>query len=227
MITAYMQGGCLEKALSLFLDMNRSRVYASEVTFTNVLGSCGAMLALCLSRLVHGLIVEYGFVANVILESSIVDVYEKCQVIKDGRRMFDEIKHPITVSWNVIVRRYLEMDDEKNVVFMFFQIFQTVVRPFNFTFYNALNVCSSIFALKEGKQIHGVAIKISLEDDEVVSSPLMDMYIKCGKLENAQRVFEQLGSKDLISWTSIVSGYATSGKTREAKKLFDQMPNAM
>lgn len=227
MITAYMQGGCLEKGLSLFSDMNRSVVYASEVTFASVLGSYGAVLAHCLSRLVHGLLVKYGFVANVILESSIVDVYEKCQVIKDGQRMFDEIKNPNTVSWNVIVRRYLEMDDGKNVVFMFFQIFQTAVRPFNFTFCNALNACSSIFALKEGKQIHGVAIKIGLEDDEVVSSPLMDMYIKCGKLENAHRVFEQLGSKDFISWTLIVSGYATSGKTREAKKLFDQTLDAM
>ncbi|KAL4596040.1 hypothetical protein ACB092_12G135200, partial [Castanea dentata] len=156
MITASMQGGCPEKALSLFSDMNRSGVYVSEVTFTSVLGSCGAVLALCLSRLVHGLIAKYGFVANVILESSVVDVFEKCQVIKDGRRMFDEIKNPITVSWNVIVRWYLMMD----AVFMFFQIFQTAVRPFNFTFCNALNACSSIFALKEGKQIHGVAIKM-------------------------------------------------------------------
>ena len=82
MITAYMQGCCLEKALSLFSDMNRSVVYASEVTFASVLGSYGAVLAHCLSRLVHGLLVKYGFVANVILESSIVDVYEKCQVIK-------------------------------------------------------------------------------------------------------------------------------------------------
>ena len=55
----------------------------------------------------------------------------------------------------------------------------------------------------------------------------MDMYIKCGELENAHRVFEQLSSKDLISWTSIVSRYAISGKTREAKKLFDQMLDAM
>uniref|UniRef100_A0A7N2LJ42 Pentatricopeptide repeat-containing protein n=1 Tax=Quercus lobata TaxID=97700 RepID=A0A7N2LJ42_QUELO len=160
-------GGYPEKALSLFLDMNRSGVYASEVTFASVLGSCGAMLALCLWRQVHGLIVKYGFVGNVILESSLVDVYGKCQVIKDGQKMFDEIKNPIAVSWNVIVRRYLEMDDGTKVGFMFFKMFQTAVRPFNFTFSNALIACSSIFALKEGKQIHGVAIKMGFEDDEL------------------------------------------------------------
>ncbi|KAK4595002.1 hypothetical protein RGQ29_018654 [Quercus rubra] len=201
MITAYTQGGYPEKALSLFSNMNRSGVYVSEVTFANVLGSCG----------VHGLIMKYGFVGNVILESSLVDVYGKCQVIKDGQIMFDEIKNPTAVPWNVIVRRYLEMDDRKKVVFMFFQMFQTTIRPFNFTFSNALLACSSISALKEGRQIHGVAIKIGLEDDEVVSNPIMDMHIKCGELENAHR-------------TSIVSGYAISGKTREARELFKQMP---
>ena len=224
MITAYAQGGFPEKALLMFSDMNRSGVYASEVTFASVLGSCGALLALCLSRQVHGLIVKYGFCGNVILESSLVDVYGKCQVINDAQRMFNEIKNPTAVSWNVIVRRYLEMGDGKQAVFMFFQMFPAAVRPFNFTFSNALIACSSICALKEGMQIHGVAIKMGLEDDEVVSSPLIDMYIKCGKLENARGVFEQLGSKDLVSWTSIVSGYATSGKTREARELFDQMP---
>ena len=59
-------------------------------------------------------------------------------------------------------------------------MFQTTIRPFNFTFSNALIACSSISELKEGKQLHGVAINMGLEDDEVVSNPLMDMYIKCG-----------------------------------------------
>ena len=94
--------------------------------------------------------------------------------------MFGENKNPTIVSWNMIVRWYLEMGDGKNVFFMFFQMFQTTIRPFNFTFSNALIAYSSISELKEGKQLHGVAINMGLEDDEVVSNPLMDMYIKCG-----------------------------------------------
>ena len=41
MIMAYTQGGYLEKTVSFFSNMNRSGVYASEVTFASVLGSCG------------------------------------------------------------------------------------------------------------------------------------------------------------------------------------------
>ncbi|KAB1220896.1 hypothetical protein CJ030_MR3G022608 [Morella rubra] len=106
---------------------------------------------------------------------------------------------------------------------MFFQMFPAAVRPLNFTYSNALIACSRISALKEGMQIHGVSIKVGFEDDQVVTSSLIDMYVKCGKLQNAWGVFEQPGSKDLISWTSIVSGYAMSGKTVKARELFDQM----
>ncbi|KAK9271316.1 hypothetical protein L1049_026906 [Liquidambar formosana] len=224
MITAYAQGGCPEKALLLFFQMNSSGVYANEITFASALGSCAAILALFLSRQIHGLIVKYGFYGNVILGSSLVDVYGKCWVMSDARRMFDEIQNPNAVSWNVIVRRYLEMGDEKEAVIMFFKIIGENTTPLNFTFSNALIACSSISALNEGIQIHGVAVRIGFEEDEVVSNSLIDMYVKCGKLESAHRIFDQLGSKNVISWTSIVSGYAMSGRTGEARKLFDEMP---
>ncbi|KAJ9675093.1 hypothetical protein PVL29_024156 [Vitis rotundifolia] len=224
MITAYAQGGCAEKALWLFLRMNRLGICANEITFASVLGSCATVLALFLSKQIHGLIVKYGFCWNVILGSSLVDIYGKCRVMSDARRMFDEIENPNAISWNVIVRRYLEMGNEKEAVVMFFKMIRANIRPLNFTFSNALIACSGISALQEGIQIHGVAIRIGYDEHEVVSSSLIDMYAKCGDLESACGIFELPSSKNLISWTSIVSGHATSGRTREARELFDEMP---
>ncbi|KAJ7942695.1 putative Pentatricopeptide repeat-containing protein [Quillaja saponaria] len=223
-ITAYTQRGFPDKALSLFVCMYRSGVYANEITFASILGSCAAVLDLDLSRQLHGLIEKYGFQRNIILGSSLVDVYGKCGILSDARKMFHEIQCPNAISWNVIVRRYLEMGDGKEAIFLFFQMLSTDIRPLHFTFSNALVACSSIPALEEGMQIHVVATKISYLEYQLVSSSLIDMYTKCGKLDDAFRIFDQLGSKDLVSWTSIVSGYALSGKTWEARKLFDEMP---
>lgn len=224
MIKAYIQCRSAEKALGLFKDMNKEGVFANEITFANVLGLCGDVLALCLSRQIHGLIVKYGFHGNVILGSSLVDVYGKCMAMSEARRMFDEVENPNDVTWNVIVRRYLEVGDEKSAVIMFFKMFHTDVRPLSFTFSNALVACSGMCALKEGMQIHGVSIKVNFEKDEVVSSSLTDMYVKCGKIESARWIFDQPGSRDLISWTSIVSAYAMSGRMKEARELFNEMP---
>ncbi|CAI8598486.1 unnamed protein product [Vicia faba] len=85
-------------------------------------------------------------------------------------------------------------------------------------------ILRSMHVLEEGMQIHGVVVKWGLREDNVISSSLIDMYVKCGELENGSQVFYQLVSKDLVSWTCIVSGYAMRGKTWDARRLFDQMP---
>ncbi|CDP11975.1 unnamed protein product [Coffea canephora] len=224
MITAYSHNGCPGKALDLFSHMHKSGIYASEVTFSSVFGSCASVLALWLAKQVHGLIVKYGFCGNVILESSLVHVYGKCGMMSESRRMFDEIENPNSVSWNVIVRRYLEMKEGEQAVLMFSKMVRVKVRPLNHTVSNALVACSSIHGLKEGVQIHGYAIKINLEVDEIVSSSLIDMYAKCGDMESASLMFKLPSSKNLIAWTAMVSGYGMSGKIREARELFDEMP---
>lgn len=225
LITAYSQLGFPKEAFSLFLRMTRSGIYPTEVTFAGVLASCAAASGLVLSKQVHGMVTKFGFCGNVILGSSLVDVYAKCGVMVDAHRMFHEIPRPNAVTWNVIVRRYLDAGDAKEAVFMFSRMFSTaVVRPMNFTFSNALVACSSLCGLWEGMQIHGVVVKLGLHEDNVVSSSLLKMYVKCGKLEDGFQVFDQLGFRDLVCWTSIVSAYAMSGKTLEARKLFDEMP---
>ncbi|KAL6952835.1 hypothetical protein U1Q18_046833, partial [Sarracenia purpurea var. burkii] len=168
MITAYVQCGCADKALGLFSRMNRLGVYANEITFAG--GSRVCVLQFwrfffCLGKFTH-LLWKFGFSGNVILESSLVDVYGKCRVMSDARRMFDEIRNPNAVSWNVIVRRYLEMGQEREALFMFFEMIRVNVKPLCFTVSNSLIACSKISAVKEGIQIHGVAIKTNIVEDE-------------------------------------------------------------
>lgn len=224
MITAYARSGHAEEVLDLFLVMNRSGVSPNEITFASVLGSCAAVLALFVSRQIHGLVVKLGLSGNMILGSSLVDVYGKCRAMSDTRRMFDEIENPNAVSWNVIVRRYLEAGDEKEAVFMFSEMIRQNAKPLTFTVSNALIACSNVSALKEGIQIHAYSIKVNMGEDEVVLSSFIDMYAKCGDLESAHKIFDKPSSKNLINWTSMVSGYAMKGRIREARELFNEMP---
>nr|GMD91052.1 pentatricopeptide repeat-containing protein At3g26540 [Ipomoea batatas] len=224
MITAYSQNGYAERGLEMFLCMRKSGVSASEITFASVLVSCASLLNVWILRQVHALIVKFGFSGNVILETSLVDAYGKCQEMDDARRMFDEIENPNNVSWNVIIRRYLDMDAGKDVVSLFSELVRANVVPLTFTVSNALVACLTIGALTEGLQIHGFSIKINAEMDKVVSNSLIDLYRKCGDLVSARRIFDLICSKDLIHWTSMVSGYAMDGKTREARDLFNEMP---
>ncbi|MQL92993.1 hypothetical protein Taro_025646 [Colocasia esculenta] len=224
MIVAYAQAGHASEAVSLFLSMNNAGVYANGITFACVLSSCGDVLALFLAMQIHSLILKHGFGHNVILGSSLVDVYGKCHLIGDARKMFDEIESPNPVSWNVMVRRYLEAGNEVEALCIFFRMIREGFRPLNFTFSNVLTACCYMMAHVEGRQVHGIAVKIAFETDQVVSTSLVEMYAKCGLLHEACQVYDQCGPRNVVTQTSILSGYTKHGRTDEAEVLFDKMP---
>ncbi|RWV93770.1 hypothetical protein GW17_00043748 [Ensete ventricosum] len=224
MIAAYRCSDCPVEALSLFSTMNRSGIRAKDVTLASVLGCCGDLAALLLARQIHCLVLKYGYFPNVILDTSVVDVYGKCLAMDDAKKMFDSIIDPNAVSWNVIVRRYLDAGRAREALLMFFRMIREGVKPLSFTVSNALIACSDTLALKEGHQIHSTATKVGFEGDNIVGSSLMEMYAKCGVVQDARQLFDQLPSKDVVSWTSMVSGYASCGRIDDAEKLFDEMP---
>lgn len=225
LISAYAHNGFAEEALGVFLDMKKEGFSWNEISFASVLGCCGSLLEIYFAKGIHGLILKYGFCGNVIIGSSIVDVYGKGGFLSDARRMFDELCNPNEVSWNVIIRRHYDMGEERMAVLLFFEMIRrNDVMPLSFTAANCLRACSKISAINEGMQIHGFAIKTNLVDSLVVSGSLIDMYAKHGDLETAHSVFNLPKARDLINWTSIVTAYAANGRTEEARKLFNEMP---
>ncbi|KAG0485202.1 hypothetical protein HPP92_009281 [Vanilla planifolia] len=224
-ISAYARCGCPTDATELFARMHGSGILPKDVTFASVLGSCAHLLALTLARQVHGLILKFGFCVNVILSTSLVDVYGKCQInMDDAQKMFDEIPEPNPVSWNVIVRRYLDLGERMKAACMFLKMIRMGVRPLSFTYSSALVACSDISLVLMGCQIHGNLVKSGFERDYIIETSLMEMYAKSGLLEDALRIFNCCSSRDVVSWTSMVSGYASCGRISEAEMLFEEMP---
>ena len=223
MIVAYSREGRPGDVTSFFSNMNSSGILANEITFAVVLSSCGDTLQLFLGRQIHGLNVKRGFLGNVILESSLVDVYGKCFVIEDARRVFEEIKFKNLVSWNVIVRRYLEARKGSEALAMFSRMIREGFRPLNFTFSNALIACCEINGEREGQQVHAVAVKSAVGEDGVISASLLQMYAKCGLLEDACLIFNLQGPRNVFTETSLVSECARQGRIRDAEELFDKM----
>jgi pentatricopeptide repeat protein len=86
-----------------------------------------------------------------------------------------------------------------------------------------LNACASIVALEEGRCAHEQIIECGWDSDVFVGSSLVDMYAKCGSMQDAQTVFNKMPSHDVISWNAILGGCAMHGHGNEALKLFEQM----
>jgi len=77
--------------------------------------------------------------------------------------------------------------------------------------------------VRRGREIHGYAVVIRVEDDIYVRSALVDMYAKCGFISEASMLFYMMPERNTVTWNSMIFGYANHGYCDEAIELFDQM----
>ena len=96
--------------------------------------------------------------------------------------------------------------------------------PDAITFICILKACGSMGAIDKGKQIHDeVVSRKLLEKNVVLGTALVDMYARCGMLEKARKVLEELHLRDVIAWSALIAGYAQQGQGHEALKCLKHM----
>ena len=74
-----------------------------------------------------------------------------------------------------------------------------------------------------GKKIHSQINESGIEWNIEMKTSLLNMYSKCGSIDDARSIFDNMESKDIISWNAMISGYGQNGNSKEAIELFQQM----
>jgi pentatricopeptide repeat protein len=92
--------------------------------------------------------------------------------------------------------------------------------PNKFTFFPVLNACASLRALEEGRCALKQIIQSGWDSDAFVGNSLVDMYAKCGSMEDAQRVFNNMQLHDVVTWTTMILGHMKCGQGQKALELF-------
>lgn len=196
-------------------------------TFPFVFKACGDVLSFNLGASIHASVFRSGFDNNVFVCNAVVSMYGKCNAIVHARKVFDEMCQRGVcdlVSWNSIVSAYSRCCVQEIAVSLFREM--TVgcgMRPDAVSVVNVLPVCGYLRLGFHGKQVHGFGIRTGLVDDVFVGNALVDMYAKCGKMEDASKVFERMGFKDVVSWNAMVTGYSQNGRFEDAVSLFGKM----
>jgi pentatricopeptide repeat protein len=130
---------------------------------------------------------------------------------------------PNVVTWNGIISFSAQNGHSEEALKLFREMHLTDVRPSSVTIACILSVCSHLAVLEQGKMIHDYMIRWGYQADILVENALIDMYAKCGCLEDARRVFDKMPQKDVISWNTMIVGYAQNGQGGEALNLFHEM----
>eukprot|EP01018_Ginkgo_biloba_P033346 Gb_20187 [translate_table: standard] len=145
------------------------------------------------------------------------------EALKLFRLMQMEGVEPNVVSWTTMIAGYAQNKYGNEALKLFCGMQLAGVKPNLLTIASVLTACADSAALQQGKEIHGYTIRSGFELDEVVGSALVGMYTKCECLEDGRRVFDNISQKDMVSWTTMIAGYAQNGNGNQALKLFCEM----
>lgn len=97
------------------------------------------------------------------------------------------------------------------------------LEPDHFVFASVVKACSSLGAIRQGKQVHARFLLSPFCEDDIVKSSLVDMYAKCGLPDDARAVFDSISKTSVVSWTALISGYARSGRKSDAFEMFEKL----
>eukprot|EP00250_Pteridium_aquilinum_P017302 c23559_g1_i1 orf=795-3455(-) len=221
LITGNVHNGHFQEALCLFKQMQTEHVEPNQVTLLAALKACSSISSFTVGEEVHALIIELGLDQSISLGTTMIDMCAKCGMIECATTMFNRLSIRDDVTWSVLIEGYVEHGLCSRALQIFQQMQLEHVNPTSFTFVSIVRACSSLEALEQGEQIHSQAIALGLESHLFVSNSLIDMYGRCGSLEEAKCVFDGMKYRDAVTWSALMFGYAQQGRGHAAVQLFE------
>ncbi|KAK9273771.1 hypothetical protein L1049_018581 [Liquidambar formosana] len=215
--------GDSESCIDLFQRMNEEGIKPTLTTLSSLLMACSRSAKLEHGKFLHGYIMRNGIEADIFIYSSLIDLYFKCGCVRLAENVFGGMAKTNAVSWNVMISGYVTVGCYFEALGIFSDMKEAGVKPDAVTFTSILPACSQLAALEKGKEIHNCIIESKFESNEIVMGALLDMYAKCGAVDEALHVFNQLPERDFVSWTSMITAYGSHGHAFEALKLFSDM----
>ncbi|KAK1606722.1 hypothetical protein QYE76_030395 [Lolium multiflorum] len=141
-----------------------------------------------------------------------------------ARQLFDRIPYPDRFMYNSLIRAYSNSGLPQEALYLHRDVLQRGILPNEFTLPFVLKACTRARAAEHALATHGVVVKIGFVRQIFVANALLHSYASAGSpLQDARRFFDEMADRNVVSWNTMIGGYAQAGDTGEACSLFREM----
>eukprot|EP01018_Ginkgo_biloba_P031727 Gb_14403 [translate_table: standard] len=215
MIAGYAQNGHIDKARKFFQEMPERDVVSWTSMIAGYAHDGHVEEALKLFQKMPE--------RDKVAWNTMIAGYARNGYVDEAKKLFWEMPEQDVVSWNAVLAGYVQNGHFDEALKLFQQMRLTDMKPHSDTFATVLPACANLAALEYGKVVHVDIIRSGFELNIFVGNALVDMYAKCGSIEDGLNVFNKMPRRDVVSWTAMIVGYAMHGYGKEALQLFEQM----
>ncbi|XP_052146141.1 pentatricopeptide repeat-containing protein At3g22690-like [Oryza glaberrima] len=223
MISACAQCDHWDKVLKMLSEMQAEGIIPNKVTIISLLSACGQTQAVDEGRWVYNQVGKFGIEADVDIRNALISMYTKCGCLSDALEAFQAMPARYTKSWNTLIDGFVQNHEHKEALRIFEEMLLHGVTPDGITLVSVLSACAQLGELRKGMHVHSYIKDNGICCDNILTNSLINMYAKCGDMAAAERVFQTMTKKDVVSWTVMVCGYVKGHQFTMAFNLFEEM----
>lgn len=173
----------------------------------------------------HGFAVKTGFAPDVFVCNALMNMYEKCGSLVSARLVFDKMPARDVVSWSTMLGCYVRSKSYGEALRLIREMHFVGVKLSGVALVSLIGVFGELLDMKSGRAVHGYVVRNVGDEKMEVSlmTALIDMYCKGECLESAQRLFDGLSQRSVVSWTVMIAGCIRSCRLVEGAKNFNRM----
>ncbi|XP_062078047.1 putative pentatricopeptide repeat-containing protein At3g25060, mitochondrial [Humulus lupulus] len=170
---------------------------------------------------IHALVILTGLRGN--SNALLIKSYARIADTVEARRVFDKMPQRGVDVWNAMIIVYSREQNPDEVVRLHRLMIAEGVRPDSSSFTVALKACAGLLDLRSGEEIWFKAIEYGYKYDAFVGSSALNLYAKCGRIDEAASLFDKMPKRDLVCWTSMITGFVRSGQPLKAVDIYRRM----
>lgn len=223
MIGTYCQYGYRKEALEIYEMIKKEELNPEKEAFLGLVHVVSGAENMQDGRYVHEHIYRSPYKLDVDVGAGLVRMYGRCANVPDAVKMFRMLPERNAALWNSLSSAYAQNQHYQVAINLFDVMIDQDEFPDHISFSSALVACASEGALGKGMQIHSRLPRNALETHRRVAISLIQLYGKCGSLQEASRIFEEMKIKDVIAWNTLIKAYAEHGRTKHVPILFERM----
>lgn len=154
--------------------------------------------------------------------TTMISGYFQSYRIDEACCLFERMPNQDVVSWTAMISGYEQTKQGEEALKLFVQMQRTCMKPIQPTFTSAMSALASLVLLGTGQQVHAHIVKSEFELDVCVNNSVIAMYGKCGSMGDAVQVFDKMPERDVVSWNSLIVGFAQHGHGKVVLELIEQ-----
>ncbi|XP_057420442.1 pentatricopeptide repeat-containing protein At4g20770 [Lotus japonicus] len=225
MIAGFSINSLEQDALFFFKQMRQFGFLPSEFSFATIMSSCAKLSSLFQGQQIHAQIIKDGYIDDMFVGSSLIEMYCKCGDVGGARCFFDMMPGKNIVTWNEMIHGYAQNGYGHEAVCLYKDMISSGEKLDDITFIAVLTACTHSALVDEGVEIFNAMLqKFGMVPKVDHYTCIIDCLSRAGRFQEVEVILDTMPSKDdAIVWEVVLSSCRIHANLNLAKRAAQEL----